>query len=107
MTADDWTEAKTALADTVERFARTEIAPHINQWEAAGEFPRALYARAAQLGLLGIGYPQSLGGADDAPTPIAVKLGMWINLARFGGSGGVFASLFSHNIGMPPLLAYG
>ena len=106
MAADGWTEAKAALADTVERFARTEIAPHVNQWEAAGEFPRALYTRAAQLGLLGIGYPQALGGADDTPTPMAVKLGMWINLARFGGSGGVFASLFSHNIGMPPLLAY-
>jgi acyl-CoA dehydrogenase len=110
MAAVDWAETKTALADVVERFARTEIAPHVNQWEAAGEFPRALYQRAAQLGLLGIGYPESLGGADDgvdAPTPMAVKLGMWINLARFGGSGGVFASLFSHNIGMPPLLAYG
>ena len=107
MAADDWAEVKAALADSVERFARTEIAPHVNQWEAAGEFPRALYTRAAQLGLLGIGYPLFLGGADDTPTPMAVKLGMWINLARFGGSGGVFASLFSHNIGMPPLLAYG
>ncbi len=110
MAAVDSASARTALADVVERFARTEIAPHVNAWEAAGEFPRPLYQRAATLGLLGIGYPESLGGGDDAadaPTPMAVKLGMWINLARFGGSGGVFASLFSHNIGMPPLLAYG
>jgi acyl-CoA dehydrogenase len=104
----DTLQARTALADLVERFAKTEIAPHVNTWDEAGEFPRSLYQRAAELGLLGIGYPQSLGGGDEdgGPTPMAVKLGMWIALARYGTSGGVFASLFSHNIGMPPVLAY-
>jgi acyl-CoA dehydrogenase len=100
--------ARTALNDLVERFAKTEIAPHVTAWDDTGEFPRSLYQRAAALGLLGIGYPQYLGGGDEdnAPTPMAVKLGMWITLARYGTSGGVFASLFSHNIGMPPVLAY-
>jgi acyl-CoA dehydrogenase len=104
----DTPQARTALADLVERFAKTEIAPHVNAWDEAGEFPRSLYQRAAELGLLGIGYPQSLGGGDEdgGLTPMAVKLGMWIALARYGTSGGVFASLFSHNIGMPPVLAY-
>jgi acyl-CoA dehydrogenase len=108
MNPSDSLQARTALADHVERFAKTEIAPHINAWDEAGEFPRSLYQRAAELGLLGIGYPQSLGGGDEDghPTPMAVKLGMWIALARYGSSGGVFASLFSHNIGMPPVLAY-
>ncbi len=50
-----------ALADLVERFARTEIAPFVTQWDAAGEFPRALYQRAGQLGLLGMGYPEQFG----------------------------------------------
>lgn len=109
MNPDDLLLAHTALADLVERFAKTEIAPHVNAWDEAGEFPRSLYQRAAALGLLGIGYPQSLGGGDEdgTPTPMAVKLGMWIALARYGASGGVFASLFSHNIGMPPVIAYG
>ena len=35
-------EARTALADTVQRFARSEIAPHVTEWDAAGEFPRPL-----------------------------------------------------------------
>ena len=30
-------EDRTALADTVTRFARTEIAPHVDAWDAAGE----------------------------------------------------------------------
>jgi acyl-CoA dehydrogenase len=101
--------AHTALSDLVVRFAKNDIAPHVNAWDEAGEFPRSLYQRAAALGLLGIGYPQSLGGGDEdgSPTPMGVKLGMWVALARYGTSGGVFASLFSHNIGMPPVLAYG
>jgi acyl-CoA dehydrogenase len=109
MNRDDAAQAHTALATLVGRFAKAEIAPHVSAWEEAGEFPRSLYRRAAELGLLGIGYPQSLGGGDedDAPTPMAVKLGLWIALARYGTSGGVFASLLSHNIGMPPVLAYG
>ena len=48
-------EDRTALTDTVTRFARTEIAPHVDAWDAAGEFPRSLYRRAADLGLLGLG----------------------------------------------------
>ena len=45
---------RTALADTVTRFARAEIAPHVDAWDAAGEFPRTLYRRAADLGLLAL-----------------------------------------------------
>src|SRR5687768_880040 len=94
---------RAALADTVRRFAEDEIAPHVQAWEDAGEFPRALYARAAELGLLGLGYPESLGGT---PASYALKLPAWIALARHGKSGGVLASLFSHNIGLPPVVLH-
>ena len=96
--------ARQALADTVARFARQEIAPHVTTWDAAGEFPRGLYAKAAALGLLGLGYPEEYGGT---PAPHALRLAMWVNLCRFGASGGVLASLLSHNIGLPPVLALG
>ena len=66
MTADELREARDALAATVERFARAEIAPHVTAWDAAGEFPRALYRRAADLGLLGLGYPEAYGGTPAA-----------------------------------------
>jgi acyl-CoA dehydrogenase len=92
------------LYDSVARFARDEIAPHVNDWDAAGEFPRALYRRAAELGLLAIGYPEALGGT---PAGYAMRLPVWVALCRHGGSGGVLASLFSHNIGLPPLVAHG
>ncbi len=92
------------LYDSVARFAREEIAPHVNDWDAAGEFPRALYRRTAELGLLAIGYPEHLGGT---PAGYAMRLPVWVALCRHGGSGGVLASLFSHNIGLPPVVAHG
>jgi acyl-CoA dehydrogenase len=94
---------RAALADTVRRFAESEIAPHVQAWDDAGEFPRALYARAAELGLLGLGYPEELGGT---PASYSLKLPAWVALARHGKSGGVLASLFSHNIGLPPVVLH-
>ena len=93
-----------ALSYLVTRFATKEIAPHVQEWDQAGEFPRALYKRAAQLGLLGLGYPEDLGGT---PASFRMRNAMTLALARYGASGGVFAGLFSHNIGLPPLLRHG
>ncbi len=104
MTAPDLRHERTALADTVRRFAQDEVAPHAAAWDEAGEFPRALYRRAGALGLLGIGYPESLGGT---PVPHALKVALWVAFARHGTSGGVLASLFSHNIGLPPVVLHG
>jgi acyl-CoA dehydrogenase len=92
------------LADTVRRFALSEIVPQLPQWEAAGEFPRGLYQRAADLGWLGMGYPEHLGGT---PATLQLRHALTIALARHGGSGGVMASLFSHNIGLPPVMRHG
>jgi acyl-CoA dehydrogenase len=92
------------MAESVKRFAEREIAPHVTQWDDAGEFPRALYRQAAELGLLALGYPGALGGT---PASWRVRNAMTVALCRYGGSGGVLASLFSHNIGLPPVLHHG
>ncbi len=93
-----------ALADAVRRFTLERIAPHINAWEEAGEVPRALYREAAALGLLGLGYPQALGGT---PAPFALRNAVSTTMARASGSGGLMAALFSLNIGLPPVLRHG
>ena len=100
---DDSTELD-AMAYLVQRFATREIAPHVPGWDAAGEFPRALYLRAAQLGLLGLGYPEDLGGT---PATYRMRHVATLGLARYGASGGVGAGLFSHTIGLPPILRHG
>lgn len=93
-----------ALLDTVRRFAAERVRPNLDAWETAGEIPRGLYREAAQLGLLGLGYPEHLGGT---PASWRVRNAFSQTLARHGTSGGLMASLFSLNIGLPPLLAHG
>jgi acyl-CoA dehydrogenase len=93
-----------ALADTVKRFTLERIAPQVNAWDEAGEFPRALYREAAALGLLGLGFPEALGGT---PAPFALRNVVSTTMARYCGSGGLMASLFSLNIGLPPVLRHG
>ena len=97
-------EDLTHLQSSAQRFVRQEVAPHLADWEAAQEFPRSLYRRAADLGWLGLGYPEHLGGT---PAPTALRNVLTETLARESGSGGLMASLFSHNIGLPPVLRWG
>lgn len=88
---------------SVERFVSEQIKPYINDWDEAGEFPRDLYKQAGALGLLGLGYPEEVGGFE---CTLADRLKL-SNLVCTAGSGGLLAGLFSHNIGLPPLLNHG
>ncbi len=91
------------LRASVRRWVAAEIAPQVAGWDEAGGFPRELYRRASQLGLLQLGYPEALGGT---PCGIAWRLLVAQEVAR-AGSGGLMASLFSHHIALPPLVALG
>ncbi|HUP09536.1 MAG TPA: acyl-CoA dehydrogenase family protein [Caldimonas sp.] len=93
----------TLFREQVRRFVAAEIAPHVRAWDEAGSFPRELYAKAAAIGLLGVGYPEAYGGT---PAPLSLRLAITQEIAQ-AGSGGLMASLFSHNIGLPPILAHG
>jgi acyl-CoA dehydrogenase len=104
MQTEALSEVITHLQDGALRFVRQEVAPHLDEWEAAQAFPRSLYARAAALGWLGLGYPQHLGGT---PASAALRNVLTQTLARETGSGGLMAGLFSHNIGLPPVLRWG
>jgi len=93
-----------ALRDAVARFAAERIAPFVAGWDEAGSFPRSLYREAAELGLLGIGYPEALGGT---PATTLMRVVVAQAMSRTTASGGILASLFSHNIGLPPIVALG
>ena len=98
-----YTAEHVAFRDMVRRFVEREIEPYAHAWDEAGEFPRVLYEKAAQVGLLGLGFPAEYGGTQ-------VDRFMWITavqeLAR-AGAGGVSASLNSHSIGAPPIARAG
>ncbi|MES2127085.1 MAG: acyl-CoA dehydrogenase family protein [Pseudomonadota bacterium] len=93
-----------AMEDAARRFAEAEVRPRLEAWEDAGEFPRALYGRLGELGWLGIGYPEELGGT---PAPQLVRNALTLALARHTASGGFLAGAFSHSIGLPPILRHG
>ena len=102
------TELETAelavIEDMAQRFAAAEITPYLEAWEQAGEFPRELYRTLAEVGWLGLGYPEDLGGT---PAPWAARVALSRTLSRYTGSGGVMAGAFSHSIGLPPILNHG
>jgi alkylation response protein AidB-like acyl-CoA dehydrogenase len=93
------------LRATVARFVAAEVAPHVDEWERAEEFPRDLYRRCAGLGFLGLKFPERLGGQGGDHLHDAV----WVEeLARSGGSGGVAAGLNAHSsIALPPIFNFG
>ncbi|TLW94859.1 acyl-CoA dehydrogenase [Saccharomonospora piscinae] len=98
------TPERRALRETVTRFVAGEITPHLDDWERAGELPRALHARAAELGLLGISFPESAGGSGG---DLVDALTVTEAIHEAGGSGGLVASLFTAGIAVPHLVAQG
>ena len=58
-----FTDQHVAVRDMVRAFAREEVAPVARELDAAGEFPWETVKRMAELGLLGVPWPESLGGA--------------------------------------------
>ncbi|MCZ2175253.1 MAG: acyl-CoA dehydrogenase family protein [Burkholderiales bacterium] len=98
-----YTADHAAFRATVRRFVEREILPHAAEWDEAGGFPRELYAKAAAAGLLGVGFPEEYGGT---PADHFYRLILAEEMGR-SGSGGTAASLMSHTIGLPPLVAGG
>jgi acyl-CoA dehydrogenase len=100
-----FTDEHEQLGESVSRFVRNEIAPHVDEWEEAREFPRELFRRCGELGFLGLKYPEELGGQSGDYVHDAV----WIEeLSRSGASGGVGAGLGGHTgIATPPIFNFG
>ena len=60
---EPFTEDHAAFRRTVREFCERELAPHARAWDEAGEFPRELFRRFGELGLLGIRHDPEYGGA--------------------------------------------
>ena len=100
-----FTDEHEQLRESIGRWVREEIAPNVDEWEQAREFPRELYLRAGELGFLGLKYPEALGGQGGDCVHDAV----WAEeLARAGASGGVGAGLGAQTaIATPPIFNFG
>ena len=98
------TPERQQLRETVRRFVTTEIVPNLDVWEHVGELPRELHRKAAELGLLGIGFPEEVGGSggDLLDSVIVTE-----ELIQAGGSSGLVAGLFTHGIALPHIVDAG
>jgi acyl-CoA dehydrogenase len=96
-------ETHNMVRETVRKFVSREIKPYVDEWEERGEFPRDLYQKAGDAGILGIGYPEEYGGTGG---DIFVKIAASEELMRCG-SAGVVAGLGSLDISIPHILALG
>ena len=93
-----------ALRETIRRFMISDVLPHQDGWERAGELLRTLHQRAAELGLIALSFPESVGGGGGDALD-ALVLAEEMHYA--GGAGGLFASLFTSGIALPHLIAAG
>ncbi|MGI5128731.1 acyl-CoA dehydrogenase family protein [Pseudonocardia sp. CA-107938] len=102
---DPWlTDERQALRALVADFTTREIVPHLAEWEEAGELPRELHEEAAAVGLLGVAFGEEVGGGGgDAIDGFVVAEQILLS----GGSGGVVASLLTHGIAVPHIVASG
>ncbi|MBB5914212.1 acyl-CoA dehydrogenase [Nocardia transvalensis] len=98
------TPERRELRSTVQGFVEREILPQLDDWERAGEIPRELHKKAGALGLLGIQFPEAVGGAGGDGIDAAL---VCEEFHQAGASGGVFASLFTCGIAVPHIIASG
>jgi len=80
------------LRKSVREFAETEMRPHIMEWDNAQHFPHELLPKLAALGLMGIQFPESLGGAGMSAVDYCICIE---ELARVDPS--VSLSVAAHN----------
>lgn len=92
------------LRATVRRFVQRDVVPHLAEWEDAGELPRDLHKLAATIGLLGIGFPESVGGSGGDLLDSVVTTE---ELIQAGGSSGLVAGLMTHGIALPHIVDAG
>jgi acyl-CoA dehydrogenase len=98
------TEEHAAIRATARRFAQAHIAPHGAQWEEDEEFPVELYKTAAEAGIAGLGYPESMGGQGGDFSHVLVACE---ELILAGRSVGTVVGLGTHGIALPPIVRFG
>jgi butyryl-CoA dehydrogenase len=88
---------------TVREFAEGRIAPVADELERKGEFPREIIREAANLGLLGVPYPEEVGGTGLDSLAYAITIE---ELSRVSGSVGIIVSAHT-SLGCNPLYLAG
>ncbi len=92
-------QLRMAVRDVVKK----EVLPFIDDWEEAGQFPVEMYRLFGELGFLGVGFPEEIGGTGGDVFDVVL---MNEEIMR-SGSGGFAAGIGSLNIALPPIVKKG
>ena len=97
------TEEQDLLRKTVRDFAQSEVTPLARKLDETGHFPRALFTKAAELGLTGVAVPEAYGGAGMDHISYAIVIE---EIARACASTSVILSV-QNSLYCSPLLHFG
>ncbi|MDQ3749990.1 MAG: acyl-CoA dehydrogenase [Acidobacteriota bacterium] len=86
------TEEQQQIKSSVREFAESEILPNVMEWDETQHFPIELRPKLAELGLLGVIFPEEYGGAGLGYVEYATIIE---EIARVDGSVGL--SVAAHN----------
>lgn len=85
-------EAQEQLRREIRSFAEREIGPHVSEWDEKSEFPREIVKQLGEMGLMGVIFPESLGGSGMGYVEYVLAIE---ELSRVDGSVGIIVA--SHN----------
>ncbi|HZL25868.1 MAG TPA: acyl-CoA dehydrogenase [Acidobacteriaceae bacterium] len=86
------TEEQDQLRKEVRAFAEREVAPHVSEWDEKSEFPHKVVKKLGEMGLMGVIFPEELGGAGMGYVEYVLAVE---ELSRVDGSVGIIVA--SHN----------
>ena len=104
MKREIYDEDHEAFRASVKQFLDREVTPHLETYADNHGLDREFWLAAGKQGFLGLEIPEQYGGSEAGDYRFNAVLTE--ELAR-AGSGGVIASLMSHGIGSPPIVAAG
>src|SRR4051812_2120692 len=98
--APPFAEEHEELRESIRRFVANELRPHAREWEDARWFPNSVFERMAELGFLGLKYPEEYGGQGGDYLHDAV---LSEELSRCGSGGGSGRACAQLPVPHPPL----
>ncbi|HEV3232929.1 MAG TPA: acyl-CoA dehydrogenase family protein [Candidatus Dormibacteraeota bacterium] len=104
MTSPYFTDAHEELRKSVRKFVETELAPHAREWEEAAYFDDWVFPRMGELGFLGLGYPEEIGGQGG---DYFHKVVLSEEMSRSGAGGLGMAVAVQTDMATPPILKFG
>ena len=99
------TDEQHLLRKSVREFAETEIRPNVMTWDESQHFPKELLPKLAALGLMGIQFPEAMGGAGMSAVDYCICIeeiarvdpSVALSVAAHNGLGAAHISMFAND----------